>query len=184
MKSLGILFFILPLSISTIHSQEQPDKLVAYKAWVTTLNGSQLEGVLFYANEDVVTITDGFKASKKKELITIPYHDLGVIKLQRRGVKTKGAVIGGLIGVGLALLLTKDVSDSSSWLFGDIAREAIVLGYVVGFAVEGAVIGAKLSDKNTQLYFNGNEYAYKNQLNRLKEFCLVREQSTSEVSDN
>lgn len=163
-------------SASQNTSQKNKGKIVAYKAWVSTVNGNEMKGLLFYADEQEVVITNGFKSKRKKELINIPFESIELINLQRQGVKTEGAIVGALIGIGLALLITNDVGDSSTYFFGEIAREAIVLGYVVTFATEGAIIGAKLSDEKVQFYFNGNELAYKNQLNRLKDYCLVREQ--------
>ncbi|MBT8287300.1 MAG: hypothetical protein HKN00_03460 [Flavobacteriaceae bacterium] len=184
MKYLSLFLLLSLLCLNSVFSQEKPDKIVAYQAWLTTTNGTELKGILFFANDEEVILTDGFKKKRKENLIHIHWENIELIKLRRRGAKTEGAIIGGALGIGLALLLTHDITDSSSFFFGNIDRATVVLGYAVSFAAEGAIIGAKLSDEKKQFYFNGNEFAYKNQLSKLKEFCLVREQENLMTENN
>ena len=95
MKLLSLILLMTFIPIGQGFSQEQPDKVVAYKAWVHTLEDTKLKGLLFTANENEIVITDGFK-SKKDKLIHIPYQNIEIIKLQRQRLSIKKIILGDL----------------------------------------------------------------------------------------
>ena len=154
--------------------EPSPDKqrnVSEYRAWLTTLDGEELKGILAYADEEIVLISDGFKTSQKK-LIQIPFQDIDQIKLKRKNTFLKGGVTGAIVGVSIALLITKDVSDrSANYFVSARSRSSVVSKAVINYAITGARIGSKLTEEKAHFMFKGNEFAYKNQLNRLKSYC-------------
>lgn len=156
--------------------KDQSKKAIAYKAIVLTTDGNKEKGVLFYADSTGILITDGYKVTKK-ELIKIPYTDIESMKLHREGDKLKGAIIGGAIGLGLSLLITKDAKDIPANFFVKARlKEDIIAETIFSFTTTGIWIGAKLSDKRAKFTILGNKYAFLNQLNLIKDYCFVHDQ--------
>ena len=172
---IGPSFGLMKESRSTIAFQEKQNKVIEYKAWLTTMDGEELKGILVFANEYEILISDGFRP-KRKELIQIPFQDIREIKLQRKGSFLKGGIVGGVVGVGLAFLVTKDVKDKpSSFFVSAVSREKVVKKAVTHYAITGTRIGSKLADEKAHFMFMGNKIAYKNQLKYLKEYCSIDE---------
>ena len=174
-----ILTFVMCLGVGYLCSaqeeKQRSDNPIAYKVEVKTMDGKKIKGILFYADAEGLLMTDGYEP-KKRELIRIPPEDITRINLRREGDRLKGGLIGGAIGVGLALLVTKDVTDSpASFFVSAVSREEIIYNKVVSFAITGSMIGAALTDKRAEFYTYGNKFAYLNLLDDLEPFCFMHD---------
>ncbi|MBN4070779.1 hypothetical protein JYT76_03780 [Olleya sp. AH-315-F22] len=157
----GVLFFF---SLG-LKAQKKTNKIKTHKAWVTLVDGSKAKGILYSADNEGIKITsqNSFDATN---LITINAKNISVLKIRKKGKVGKGALIGGLSGVGFSLLIGATTNDG----FFTKEEAATLTGII--FVPLGTGIGALVGTKKETIYIFGKSESYKTKLEIIKRYTL------------
>ncbi len=158
---IGILLFSIVLK-----AQNTANKIKVHKVWVTLVDGSNVKGNLYAADKE------GIKIIKNKEtdisnLIMIRAENISVVKIRRKGKIGNGALIGGLSGAGLSVLLGLTTNDD-----GFFTKEEVMAISSVLFVPLGTGIGALAGSKRMILAINGDKELYNSNLEIIRSYSI------------
>jgi hypothetical protein len=166
------------------HSDQKKVKL--YRAWVTLMDGTMRNGILYNANEEGIVLYDLKTNSVSNPTITPT--SIKVIKIRKKGGVGQAALIGSLAGLlfgGLIGLISGDDPDvttrihntpfgTMTWTTKGAKKEIKALWGGIGFAFLGGGITALLASKKEKIVINGNMDNYKRNFRRLLQCSIVK----------
>lgn len=120
------------------------DKGIAYSNYLAQVNDSNVIMSL-------VPVAYTKVPADVSSLKLITYNEIDHIKIKRKGAVGRGALTGGLIGLGTGLLigLVEGDDDPNSWFSYTAGEKAFIYGASLGIAggIIGAVVGAVATKK-------------------------------------
>ena len=160
---LGILLIACPM---IMNAQMKTKKIKPYNVWIKMMDHSKEKGILYAADETYIKIAKNI-ASDDSNVKTIDPQTIEVIKIRRKGKVGKGALIGGLSGIGLSAI----IGVSSEEGFFSKEESAAIAGIL--FVPLGTGIGALSGSKSQTIAVNGNLNNYLNWLKVLQSYTLT-----------
>jgi len=182
MDKFKITIIVLMCSLNILFAQKSKEKIKVHKVWISKIDNTKvIKGVLFEVNDEYLKIID--KHSKE---IIVKASDIGIIKIRRKGKVGKGALIGGLTGLGTGALIGLASGDDpdrtvDGWFFGDFTytvhgtsagTKAAIWGVTLGAA--GSVVGAILGTKKEIFLIDGHTKRYQSHFNKLQNYSMSR----------
>ena len=149
-------FAVLPVADSL------PKKFHKYDTKIVTSTEGKQTGFLYHINDSTLQLTavmvSGKTAPSGKLLVQeYKYTDINTVKLKRHNSVGRGALFGGLIGIGTGIAAGLfEGDDPAEYWFGLTAGEkALGYGFSLGIAgaIVGLIVGAVVHKKFT---INGN----------------------------
>ncbi|MDU8885228.1 hypothetical protein RXV94_03585 [Yeosuana sp. MJ-SS3] len=170
-KQIKTLLFSIALIIGVnSYSQNKPDKIKVYKAWVKLMNGSIEKGVLYLADSTGVSLSDGMTSDN---LQYIEAEKIREIRIRKKGSVGKGVWIGALSGATLGAIIGLASGDDQGGWFGFSKEEKAAMN-AVGFGVVGAGFGALGGNAKKKIIINGHTNIYLENLKLIKSNSLTR----------
>ena len=166
LKTLALMFFgFLLICPTTINAQNKAKKIKTYKVWVTMLDHSKENGILYAADEESIKISKN-KSLDASNLTVIKAQNIDKIKLRRKGKVGNSAMIGGLSGVALSAIIGVSQNDG----FFTKEESAAIAG--IFFVPLGSGVGALIGTSSEIIVVNGNLKNYTNWLGTLQRYSL------------
>ena len=162
--SLTLIAFLLFFSIG-LHAQNTSKKNKIYKVWITMLDDSKVQGVLYSADNEFIKISKN-NSFDFSNLTTINFQNIDVIKIRRKGKIGKGAWIGAASGVGFGVILGL-ASENDGW------EGLVATGAGFFFGVIGTGVGAGVGTIKKKIHINGNIEIYKSHLEEIKSYSFT-----------
>ena len=148
MKPLQLLL-ILTIFFGFTLSPAYGQKTKSYRAWVTLMDKTKVNGVLYAANEDALTILD-----QNRSLIKYDPELIERIKVRRQGSIGKGAWIGAAGGLFLGAVAGYAFEGEDSFEGTGAAS-----GGVIGIPI-GALIGVGIGSGKEKFTVEGDRDTY------------------------
>ncbi len=183
MKTSIKIFLIVLLCFSIgLKAQNTPDKIKEYKIWITTIDQTNVKGILYFADEKGINLylNKEFNDSNMK---FVEAQNIDNIKIRRTGKIGTGIWIGALTGLAAGGLV--------GFASGDDAEKTVNYGFPFGTqthqgssagdkamqsglitSIPGAAVGAIVASKKVEIIINGNVETYKNKLNKIKSYAI------------
>lgn len=141
-------------------SSAYTQKVETYKVWITLLDKTKVEGILYAANEHELVILN---AQLEQRIFSA--ENIEVIKIRREGKRGKGAWIGAATGfiINAAIILADGFYDG-------IEAEGILIGGVTTGAL-GGFIGMGIASGKKKFVVNGSKTTYLKHLAQLQRFA-------------
>jgi hypothetical protein len=161
-----LIFLLILSSVIIFHSDcfSQAKKKKVYKAIIATnLQTKKMEGILQEVRDSSIIIV-----SNNKE-VEIPSTAIQEIKIRRVGSVGRGALIGGLVGLGTGAIIGFVGGDEAGAPYFSAGEMAVIDGIALGML--GATIGALsgLSDKE-KITINFDPYRFQNKKVIMKKY--------------
>ncbi|WP_242120517.1 hypothetical protein [Aestuariivivens sediminicola] len=165
-KTLAIIIFGMLLFPINMNAQTKTKKIRTYKVWITMLDGSEEKGMLYSADEEFLKISKS-NTLDESNVTAIHAGTIDVIKIRRKGKVGKGALIGGLSGIGASVLIGATTDDDN---FFTREESAAIAGIVL--VPLGTGIGALTGTKRELIPVNGNLKNYLRWLTTIQSYSL------------
>ena len=163
---LGVLLFF-PTGLNSQNTK----KVKTHKAWITLTDNSELKGILYSADEDLIKITYN-NSLDVTNLMSIEANKIEIIKIRKKGKVGKGALIGGLSGLGFGVLIGFAAGDDDPGWFST-TKEEKAIGGGIAFGLLGTGVGALTGTSKKKIIINGNIKNYKSQLTTIQGYSLA-----------
>lgn len=128
-------FLSYSLSVTAQATTARVEKPV--RAWVYTKQGSIQEGILYGFNNDAFVLYPGtakdYINKKERDLTSIKYDNINLIKVKKHGGVLRGLLIGGAIGIAPVV-------------FGQGGAFVAIVTFPLG-VITGAIVGATSKKK-------------------------------------
>ncbi|MBC2837810.1 hypothetical protein [Robiginitalea sp. SC105] len=163
-RILSILTFILTLT--SINAQ----KAKPYKAWVKTITGTKVKGILYSADQSGLLLVD---KNLMDTIASLEITNIDVLKVRKKGNIGRGAWIGAASGALMGAVLGYAEGDAppDCWLFCQTAEEkALMVGIVL--TVPGTGIGALIGTGRKKYLIGGAADSYLPILPELQGYAL------------
>ncbi len=180
MKNIALMVLVLLFIAPGLHSQNKKEKIKVYKVWVTKIDGSNVKGFFYAADEQGITISRSITLDES-DLVLVEVENISLIKIRRKGAVGKGAGIGFLSGAAVGAIIGFAEGDDdpicSSFVFGTFCFEGSTagekaVGGAIGLGVIGSGVGAIVGTGKKKIPIDGNTNTYITQLNSLKNYTL------------
>ena len=159
-------------SNSNCFSQAHAKRIKVYKAIISTsIQTKKMRGVLQEVQDSSIIILSD------DQRIRIPAISIQEVTIKRKGETGRGALTGGLVGLGVGLMVGfgsgDDQCDPSSFcLFALTAEEkALTAGLALGMS--GAVIGTIIGSlrRAEKITTNGDQHIFQNNVKIMKRYA-------------
>ena len=155
------------------YGQKSTKKLKVYMARISTKEQEKpIKGVLEEIRDSSVVV------STAKERVRIPASAIQEIKIKRKGAVGRGALAGGLTGLGLGLMIGfasgDDECDPNAWCILPMTAEEKAMGAGVFLGICGAATGIIIGSvsKAEKISINGNQGTFKKNLEVMKKYAI------------
>ena len=95
---------VLLLIAPGFYAQSKSKKVKVYKIWITKMDGSEMKGFFYAADEQGITISRSITFDES-DLLMVEAGNISLIKLRRKGAVGKGAGIGFLSGAAVGAII-------------------------------------------------------------------------------
>lgn len=168
MKNIALMVLVFLFIAPGLHGQNKKEKIKVYKVWVTKMDGSNVRGFFYAADEQGITISKS-KTPDESNLLMVEAGNISLIKLRRKGAVGKGAGIGFLSGAAVGAII--GLADGDEFLFPKEAKAGIAGAFI---GVIGTGVGAIVGTGKKKIPIDGNAETYRIQLNSLTNYTLTR----------
>jgi len=157
------------------YGQAGSKKAKVYMASIsTTAQEKRIKGVLEEVRDSSVIVFTS------NERIRIPASSIQEIKIKRKGAIGRGALAGGLTGLGLGLIIGlasgDDKCDPNAWCIMPMTAEekGLAAGTVLG--ISGAVLGIIIGSvsKAEKIAINGDQKVFHDQVLTMRIYALPK----------
>lgn len=151
-------------------SQQTPQR-GKYKTIVTTTVRTKTKGILLEAGDSSLLIYS------RSFHMRIPASTIKQIKIKRRKAAGRGALVGGLIGLGVGAIAGYASGDDEpcqpgNWFCDQVTAEEKALGLGLAMSMGGAIVGSVVGSfiHEEKFVINGELNSYANKLNDYKRY--------------